>query len=548
MVAEAGNHDGKMEMPQDEIASSPKNIPITNTSEQGATEKARLEKEKEAEAGLAKTMNPQPDNDAAVDVSNVREVLERLTIEPATVGAHAVDRTPDVGASNLESAEEEKPSYNPWTDFISRNIERPTTDTRFKDSQHHEAYVLRPHSGKPSGASVVLSSRVESLHLDEAAIRAHLVKLGPKYSIVDAIGELFPEQLVLVQKEAKSRNGRLVLVQYSASADMVTTLGMFKMKSIIFIIITSAGDIDALAGTKTEVKAPNVKPFGPPLWSPQTIRPQLECDGNDHEEHFTTITPKHDYGPNPPSLEELRLRDYAAGRTGPVFSNFDSSRMFSNDVPFGGHQLASCEGRTRYIVVPLSDNADVVVCDKCEIKKQETSCGLCDKSDQQDGSKSLVANPTASILEEKKNHAIPSASPAPTPVDNLMPEPPTPTEGPGTSSKNNPKLDLQTPESEFLPTTTRQFFVDERGATWRELGPAPPTASLKTPMTFIFGQPNTSASAETKPPVFDQVGQDDTEKEAKEDGEPCKHADIQARENGKFCVACGKNVDIESAS
>jgi hypothetical protein len=78
--------------------------------------------------------------------------------------------------------------------------------------------------------------KVELLYLDEASMRTHLNKLGSDYSVIGAIAELLPEQLRLIQERTKSRNGRLVSVQQGAPADMVTQMGTFKIKSVIFVI------------------------------------------------------------------------------------------------------------------------------------------------------------------------------------------------------------------------------------------------------------------------------------------------------------------------
>ncbi|KAF1836852.1 hypothetical protein BDW02DRAFT_596021 [Decorospora gaudefroyi] len=82
-----------------------------------------------------------------------------------------------------------------------------------------EAYILRPHT-EAVQSSIMCSYKVELLLLDEAAIRAHLNQLGPKYSVINAISELPPNQLVPIQALTRSRNGRLVSIQQGAPAVM----------------------------------------------------------------------------------------------------------------------------------------------------------------------------------------------------------------------------------------------------------------------------------------------------------------------------------------
>lgn len=204
------NDDAETETPQDIPESSLKSDPITEHPEK-----------------------------LTVDVTNatkqLEKLFEKLSIEPAAAKAPAVGPTPTMMATDSDSAKEDKPLSNPWTEVISQSTNRPTTGTRPKSSQHLEAYVLRPHI-ETSKDNFTWSSKVEPLSLDDAAMQAHLNKLGPEYSIIDAISELLPEQLVLVQGQAKSRNGLLASIQYSASADVVTTMGTFKVKSVIFIV------------------------------------------------------------------------------------------------------------------------------------------------------------------------------------------------------------------------------------------------------------------------------------------------------------------------
>ncbi len=174
---------------------------------------------------LKNTSIAEPHKDATANVSSVEKKLEKLMVEPATTEAQVRRPTPAVSGDSSESTKEEKPSSSSWTNPILRNNKNPTTDTHPGRSRRLEAYVLQP-GVEPSKDGIIWSSKVIPLNLDETAVRAHLSKLGPEYSIINTICELLPAQLVVLQEQAQNRNGRLVSVQCSTPADIVTTMGI----------------------------------------------------------------------------------------------------------------------------------------------------------------------------------------------------------------------------------------------------------------------------------------------------------------------------------
>lgn len=130
--------------------------------------------------------------------------------------------------------------FSPAPDQKSNIPTPPTTRTgRISDGAHlHlEAYILRPHAGTLAH-SVTWTYITELLHLTSSGIQAHVVKLGSEYSIIDAVSELLPEQFRLVQDRTKARNGQLLAVQYGAAVDMVTHMGTFQMRPVVFVIKT----------------------------------------------------------------------------------------------------------------------------------------------------------------------------------------------------------------------------------------------------------------------------------------------------------------------
>jgi hypothetical protein len=226
------------ETPQDTPASTRESTPVTEPAED-------VEATAEKQTGLTDVEDSAAEQ--AADRGRTHGERTSQVIQPtATPGApqastiaeeyqkaiHELDRLviQDSGTEN----EEQTPTLPPASSAPS-NVEQTTTATLAGPLHHLEAYILRPHVHS-FGDSITWTTKVQLLHLDEAAMRAHLNKLGPDYSVIDALAELLPEQFRLVQECAKIRNGHLVSVQQGAPADMVTQMGTFKIKPVIFVI------------------------------------------------------------------------------------------------------------------------------------------------------------------------------------------------------------------------------------------------------------------------------------------------------------------------
>jgi hypothetical protein len=119
------------------------------------------------------------------------------------------------------------------------NLTKAITPSPLGPNLHLEAYILCPHTDTLVN-SVTWTYKIELLPLTEASIQDHVAKLGTEYSIMEAVRGLLPCQLRLVQERTIARNGYLLAVQYGAAADMVTPMGTFQVKPVIFVIKTNA--------------------------------------------------------------------------------------------------------------------------------------------------------------------------------------------------------------------------------------------------------------------------------------------------------------------
>ncbi|KAF1852188.1 uncharacterized protein K460DRAFT_392305 [Cucurbitaria berberidis CBS 394.84] len=273
-------------------------------------------------------------------------------------------------ASSNQAQEKDQLPASTQSTTSKPEVGKTSSTSVFGPLHHLEAYILRPHM-QTFNDYITWSPTIERLHLDESAIQAHVNKLGPDYSLIDAVGELLPEQVRLVQARTKSRHGRLVSLQQGTPADMVTQMGTFQIKPVIFIITTAAlpekeGNAITPASLPEVTKpmfsgntwpwlsfaAPAPVPAAPVttnLFQANKVSPMygmsfdsanahyaylqergedcflVEKDGiNPHNiQRYMTITtgdrysrPRYDR-----SLEELRVEDYKAGRTGPMKTN-----------------------------------------------------------------------------------------------------------------------------------------------------------------------------------------------------------------------------------
>jgi hypothetical protein len=112
--------------------------------------------------------------------------------------------------------------------------------TTFGTPQHLEAYILRTAVESAPNSSITWSYNIELLHLNNDAMQMYTMNLGPAYSIINAVNEMSPEQLRLVQERTKARDGHLVSVQFGAAADVMTLMGTLKVKPVVFVVKTAA--------------------------------------------------------------------------------------------------------------------------------------------------------------------------------------------------------------------------------------------------------------------------------------------------------------------
>jgi hypothetical protein len=127
-----------------------------------------------------------------------------------------------------------------------------------RNLQHLEAYILRTTIEPSKEFSATWSYKIELLHLDDDAMQAHTKNLGPAYSIITAVGELSPEQLRQVQEYTKARDGHLVSVHFGAAADVVMSMGTFKVKPVVFVIESAAAPVTD-ADSKAVVTEANIQ-------------------------------------------------------------------------------------------------------------------------------------------------------------------------------------------------------------------------------------------------------------------------------------------------
>jgi hypothetical protein len=148
-----------------------------------------------------------------------------------------------------------------------------------QNQQHLEAYILRTTVKSLQNSSITGSYDIDFLPLDNDAMVAHIENLGSGYSIIKAIGELSPEQLRLIQERTKARDGQLVSVQFGAAADMVTSMGTFKAKPVIFVVKTAAALTGPIpSSTKHRSKIFPIQPLDRCLVRLQR-QPRRACSG-----------------------------------------------------------------------------------------------------------------------------------------------------------------------------------------------------------------------------------------------------------------------------
>jgi hypothetical protein len=226
------------EIPQYAPVSSRKSTPVSATTSkfEAAASKERAATDAE---GPATQRTHDKENRHGKGTSQVIQpvvtfkALQENTIKEEEQKTASLFGRPDISESEVVK-EEQMPTLPPVSSVLS-NVVETTTATPSRSLDHLEAYILLHHT-ESLGNITIWSTKTQLLYLDEAAMWAHLNKLRPNCSVIDTMVELLPEQLRLIQERTKSRNGRLVFVQQGASVDMVTQIGTFKIKSVLFFI------------------------------------------------------------------------------------------------------------------------------------------------------------------------------------------------------------------------------------------------------------------------------------------------------------------------
>jgi hypothetical protein len=167
--------------------------------------------------------------------------------------------------------------------FIKFNSTQAPLEPPLQDANalsHLEAYIVRPYcQDSILRVGLTWSYTVAYLPVDNEAIQAHIRKLGDDQSIIDDIWELDPEQLHVIKLHAKYRKGVLVSAQLGKPIDIVTKMGTFLTKGVVFIIRTSRAigedDYDAV-----EYERDGSKKLSPVFGTPAKKMPSGGSGGN----------------------------------------------------------------------------------------------------------------------------------------------------------------------------------------------------------------------------------------------------------------------------
>lgn len=156
-----------------------------------------------------------------------------------------------------------------------------------------EAYILRVQVGTFID-TMTWHLETELLHLDESAIEAHMNTLSSDYSIINAIGELRPDEYRLVQTRTKARLGHLLCVQQGAQTDIATQMGTLQIKPVLFVIRTAAFPEPIWEQEKAKQSGlggfgVNFPPFVPPQPAPTTLTQseQFQTNGPVQADRFS---------------------------------------------------------------------------------------------------------------------------------------------------------------------------------------------------------------------------------------------------------------------
>ncbi|EAT84943.2 hypothetical protein SNOG_07477 [Parastagonospora nodorum SN15] len=322
-------------------------------------------------------------------IDTCRPLIHKITTSAESLDSHLVDepRSEGVGAQAKFNAFNHGEAEGPL-----RTLDDCLPATMDKFKAHMEAYILRPQVHSIDNSSI-MTYAIEPIHLEEGDMRAHVAK---QPSIIETVAQLLPDQLRIIQERVRKRKGELVSALFGADVDLVTQMGTFRTKSVVFVAKTRAEKIDdglevkqegrqyPCWGAKVVTPAPTTFPssfFGMPFAktnasAPPPPAPALgfpttamyrngsksqvlggpgflkEKDGpvGPYMQEYMSISTLGVYKDK--SFEELRVVDYKAGRTKdvgvkpalkPAFS-FVEKTDSAKSVGLFGQQLGTVPG------------------------------------------------------------------------------------------------------------------------------------------------------------------------------------------------------------
>ncbi|KAF2497526.1 hypothetical protein BU16DRAFT_537175 [Lophium mytilinum] len=116
---------------------------------------------------------------------------------------------------------------------IKEDVATSTEKADFEDVM--EAYMLTP-CGEQIRDIVEWSTKIHKMPLEPEQVAAHVKKLGKKYSVIDTIANISPEEWRTIRAYAKPRSGTVVSIQRSHMSNMPTMLGVIAIPSLMFVM------------------------------------------------------------------------------------------------------------------------------------------------------------------------------------------------------------------------------------------------------------------------------------------------------------------------
>lgn len=300
------------------------------------------------------TTTPETVRASASTLPGVLGTFESTQAPPTKVPAQAEPRAVSFGQPSIVKPSSDSSSLFGGGSFATFPKHDQRTSNPFAPASHLEGYVLRP-TVQNSDVASTLSYCIDSLPLGNDTLQAYVYKLGADYSVMDAILDLQPQQSNLIQLRARDRQGSIMSIQHGRPFDLSTLMGPLQVKSIAFIISTTnmwplgkfgasvplpivpnstrtsdwglpAGPVPTTGfGSNTGFRLDPNRNYNSPEAYSQHLKEQGEpctyVEGSERKgefTHFETITMNDEWHDKDRSLEEIRLADYDAGRTGPI--------------------------------------------------------------------------------------------------------------------------------------------------------------------------------------------------------------------------------------